>query len=83
MSTPNIRLVRVPKPDDFCKVDDASARPCECTEVMKAALVITSEMRDVVPLNGVVITPWHQLMCKPCAARQILNGIATLAETLS
>jgi hypothetical protein len=65
MGTPNIRLIRVPKPDDFCKVDDASARPCECSEQMKAGLAHGDET-----------------LCKPCAARQLLNGIATLADQL-
>jgi len=65
MATPNIRLVRVPTPDDFCKVDDASTQQCTCTEAMKAGL----EHGD-------------ETICKPCAARQLLNGIATLADTL-
>lgn len=65
MGTPNIKLVRVPTPDEFCLVDDASAKPCGCTEEMKASLKHGDET-----------------ICKPCAARQLLNGIATLAETL-
>ena len=65
MSAANIELVRAPTPDEFCLVDDAARKPCECAEQMKAAL-----------------THGDETMCKPCAARQLLNGIASLAETL-
>lgn len=62
---PNIKLTRIPTPDDFCRVDDESKKQCVCSD----ALIQGLEHGD-------------ETICKPCAARQVLNGVASLAAQI-
>lgn len=71
MSEPTITLVRRPTIQDFLLVLD-SQRPCACTEGQKA-----SAGKVAGRPAGV-----EQVLCEGCAAREVLNSVATLADSI-
>jgi hypothetical protein len=68
MSQPTIPLISEPAREDYMAILDAADLPCECGPEVALLLKEASAA--------------EQVMCKPCGARQILNGIVTLAKVL-
>jgi hypothetical protein len=68
MREPAIPLISEPTREDYRAVVDAADLPCECGPEVALLLKEASAA--------------EQVMCKPCGARQILNGMVTLAEVL-
>lgn len=66
--TPTVDLIRMPTREDYLAIVNISEEPCECGPEVKAMLKEASAAK--------------QIMCKPCAARQVLNGVVTLSENL-
>lgn len=71
MEKATIELVRMPSNAEIIKVIYESEKGCVCDAEHKS----TSGLLEHLPEG-------EQELCKPCAAREALNEIATLAETL-
>lgn len=71
MSEPTITLKRRPTIHDFLLLLDGQ-KPCSCTGEQKA----TTGRPDGMP-EGV-----EQVLCEGCGVREVLNSIATLADTM-
>lgn len=70
MSNATVELVRTPTREDRHTVEHFAGEPCECTPELRA----TAGHPEDAP-EGV-----EQVLCKPCGARQVLNGVVTFAE---
>ncbi len=65
--TPNIPLTRSPRPEDFDDVTVYAQKECHCTSEMKSQENLSKA---------------DEVLCKTCAARQLLNGVTTLADEI-
>ena len=66
--TPNIPLTRSPRAEDFDDVLALAQKECHCPSELK------SEDKNLDYADAT--------LCQTCGARQVLNGLTTLADTL-
>ena len=65
--TLNIPLTRSPRPEDFEDVIGLSQKECHCTLEQKSKENLSKT---------------NEVICQTCAARQVLNGLTSLADTV-
>lgn len=71
MSEPTIPLSRRPTIGDFLVVVDGQ-KPCVCTQKLKETGGKPEERPEGV----------EQVLCEGCMTREVLNSVATLADTI-
>jgi hypothetical protein len=71
MKEPTVPLIRRPTIHDFLLILDGQ-KPCACTRELKETGGKPEERPEGV----------EQVLCEGCGAREVLNSVATLADTI-